>query len=235
MILKINRHCWLKYCQPGILSVPAPTIIPNYGNSLRASGNRVIVMLVSTMPVSVALRTVVLQTTEGTIDERRDLPVPELPQTANQPFLDRTELYFSLTENFLSSARLQAGWALCLGWTWPDADISIFLYSRRRVLGRSRNPKSWWQRHSSKRAMQDRCKVNIDRNRKENGITSDTSATTSNTSTPSPEISTPSCCRCLNRNYRIEESLAVMTRPLTCPYMRKPSMLTGARRRDTAS
>ena len=74
-----------------------------------------IVMLVSTMPVSVALRTVVLQTTEGTIDERRDLPVPELPQTANQPFLDRTELYFSLTEIFLSSARLQAGWALSLG------------------------------------------------------------------------------------------------------------------------
>ena len=85
MILKINRNCWLKYCQPGILSVPSPTIIPNYGNSLRASGNRVIVMLVSTMPVSVALRTVVLQATEG-IDERRDFPVPELPQTAKLTF-----------------------------------------------------------------------------------------------------------------------------------------------------
>ena len=78
--------------------------------------------------------------------------------------------------------------------------------------------------------MQDRCKVNIDGNRKENGITSDTSATTSNTSTTSPEISTPSCCRCLNRNCQIEESLAVMARLLTSLYMRKPSMLTGARR-----
>ena len=44
-----------------------------------------IVMLVSTMPVSVALRTVVLQATEG-IDERRDFPVPELPQTAKLTF-----------------------------------------------------------------------------------------------------------------------------------------------------
>ena len=46
-----------------------------------------IAMVVSTMPVSVALRTVVLQATElEGIDEQRDFPVPELPQTAKLTF-----------------------------------------------------------------------------------------------------------------------------------------------------
>ena len=84
MTSKINRPCWLKYCQPGFLSVPAPGQSYHtkrlYGKSSRGSGYRVIAMVVSSTPLPAALELSFFKPRKELMSE--DFPVPEPPQTA---------------------------------------------------------------------------------------------------------------------------------------------------------
>jgi hypothetical protein len=85
MISKINRPCWLKYyCQPGVLSVPAPghhTKQDACMVTLRGgSGYRVIAMVISSMPVRAAWGVLLFKPRKALMSE--DLPDPEPPQIA---------------------------------------------------------------------------------------------------------------------------------------------------------
>ena len=91
----------------------------------------------------------------------------------SEPFLVRIELCFCKPNPSIVGPFSR--------WTWLDADVSVLEKIMTCVSWGAGMQKSWWQRQR-KQAMWDRCKVHIDRYRKRNGTTSDTSATT-NTST----------------------------------------------------
>ena len=109
MISKIYRPCWLKYCQPGISSLPAPGQLnqtrPLYGNSLRGSGYRVIANVVSTTPVGADC----CSSNHGRHWWAKTCQIQSSHKQQCESFPNRIELRFSPTENLLLSARFQVG------------------------------------------------------------------------------------------------------------------------------